>query len=109
VEFESAERIAIVVRAGWHGRILLPGWQYKPSGNLRSDERFMVMDAPPGVQVPPASNVQVALELDDPAELTKRLLHGVMSGGLRRLGMGSGQVRVGKRKGPASGRTPTCG
>jgi PhnB protein len=36
------------------------------------EEQLMVMDAPPGVSVPAASNVQVGLQLDDPAELTKR-------------------------------------
>ncbi|HLK44329.1 MAG TPA: VOC family protein [Acidimicrobiales bacterium] len=34
--------------------------------------RVMVMDAPPGVPVAAASNVQVALELDDPAEVDAR-------------------------------------
>lgn len=33
---------------------------------------LMVMDAPPGVPVASASNVQVALDLDDPADLERR-------------------------------------
>jgi PhnB protein len=30
------------------------------------------MDAPPGVTVPPNGNVQVSLEIDDPAEVVAR-------------------------------------
>jgi PhnB protein len=36
------------------------------------DDAVMVMDAPPGVAVATASNVQVALELDDAAEMARR-------------------------------------
>jgi PhnB protein len=48
------------------------------------EERFMVMDAPPGVPVPAASNVQIALELDDPAELTERF-DALAAGGVIRV------------------------
>jgi PhnB protein len=42
-------------------------------GVLRiGDAQVMVMDAPPGVAVAAASNVQVALELDDAAEMGRR-------------------------------------
>jgi PhnB protein len=48
------------------------------------EEQIMVMDAPPGVEVPSASNVQVALELDDPDELLRRF-DALATGGVVRL------------------------
>jgi PhnB protein len=36
------------------------------------EEMLMVMDAPPDVPVATTSNVQVALDLDDPVDMTKR-------------------------------------
>jgi PhnB protein len=54
-------------------------------GVLRvGDEQVMVMDAPPGVEVPSASNVQVALELDDPDELLQRF-DALAAGGVVRI------------------------
>jgi PhnB protein len=37
------------------------------------DQHVMAMDAPPGVPVPADSSVQVALEIDDPADLLARV------------------------------------
>jgi PhnB protein len=48
------------------------------------DERFMVMDAPPGVAASTTSNVQIALELDDEDELVKRF-DALASGGVVRV------------------------
>lgn len=48
------------------------------------DERFMLMDATPDVAVPSASNVQVALDLDDPAELVQRF-DALAAGGVVRV------------------------
>jgi PhnB protein len=36
------------------------------------DETFSVMDAPPGVIVPATSNVQILIDLDDPADMASR-------------------------------------
>lgn len=56
------------------GRPAPPGYEDRVMHALLriGESAVMLMDAPPGVAVATASNVQIALDLDDPAEMAQR-------------------------------------